>query len=124
MLKKTNLNWVLATVVLSMTGFVAGCGSGGNPDAASDTAAAVAETGDHDHGGAHDGWWCVEHGVPEEECTRCDSSLIAAFKEKGDWCEEHDLPESQCFKCSPKRAEKFVARYVAKYGEEPPAPTE
>ena len=70
------------------------------------------------------GWWCVEHGVPEGECTRCDASLTAGFKDKGDWCKEHDLPESQCFKCNPKRAEKFIARYEAKYGKKPPAPTE
>jgi len=83
--------------------------------------------GDHDHGEHghnHNGWWCVEHGVPEEECALCDTSLVAAFKEKGDWCEEHQRPDSQCFKCDPKRAEVFVARYVAKFGEQPPAPTE
>ncbi|MEW4527264.1 RND transporter [Maioricimonas sp. JC845] len=78
--------------------------------------------GDHDHN--HNGWWCVEHGVPEEECALCDTSLVADFKEKGDWCDEHQRPDSQCFKCDPKRAEVFVARYVAKFGEQPPAPTE
>ncbi|PHQ32061.1 RND transporter [Rhodopirellula bahusiensis] len=85
------------------------------------TADPVAATNvDHSHGG----WWCVEHGVPEEECPRCDKTLVSEFKEAGDWCDEHDRPESQCFICSPKRAEKFVARYEAKTGHQPPEPTE
>src|SRR3990172_8049134 len=37
---------------------------------------------------------CPEHGVAESECTRCNPSLISAFKSKGDWCSEHGLPES------------------------------
>lgn len=45
--------------------------------------------------------WCAEHAVPESKCTRCDSSLVAAFKATGDWCAEHSLPESQCLKCNP-----------------------
>jgi hypothetical protein len=47
--------------------------------------------------------WCGEHEVPESKCTRCDSSLIAAFKATGDWCPEHGLPESQCVTCDPSR---------------------
>lgn len=114
----------MSLTVAAMAVFVVGCS-----DEAETTQVANSEThDDHDHdegeGGAHDGWWCVEHGVPEGECTRCDSTLIAAFKDKGDWCKEHDLPESQCFKCNPKRAEPFIARYEAKYGEKPPEPTE
>ena len=45
--------------------------------------------------------WCGEHAVPESKCTRCDPSLIAAFKATDDWCAEHGLPESQCLKCNP-----------------------
>lgn len=45
--------------------------------------------------------WCGEHEVPESLCTRCNPSLIAAFKATGDWCEEHNLPESQCKRCNP-----------------------
>jgi len=45
--------------------------------------------------------WCVEHGVPESVCTRCNSSLIPKFKANGDWCEEHQLPESQDRLCNP-----------------------
>ena len=70
------------------------------------------------------GWWCVEHGVPEEECALCEKSLVAKFKEKGDWCKEHDRPESTCFICGPARFDKFAARYEAKTGQKPPKPTE
>jgi len=45
--------------------------------------------------------WCGEHSVPESACTRCDPSLIAAFKATNDWCAEHGLPESQCLRCNP-----------------------
>lgn len=45
--------------------------------------------------------WCGEHGVPESECTRCDPSLVPAFKATNDWCAEHGLPESQCKRCNP-----------------------
>ncbi|PCJ17700.1 MAG: hypothetical protein COB02_12845 [Candidatus Cloacimonadota bacterium] len=48
--------------------------------------------------------FCGGHGVPEAFCTRCDSSIIVAFKSIGDWCDEHKLPESQCKACkSPKK---------------------
>lgn len=105
------------------TMFVTGCGSstettieehrdGHDRDAHADA--------DHDHGG----WWCVEHGVPEGECALCDTSLVAVFKEKGDWCDEHNRPESQCFACEPDRFAKFAARYEAKFGEQPPKPTQ
>lgn len=50
--------------------------------------------------GSHEDW-CGEHQVPESLCTRCNPSLIAAFKATKDWCEEHDLPESQCLVCNP-----------------------
>jgi len=45
--------------------------------------------------------WCDEHQVPESMCTRCNPTLIAAFKATGDWCDEHGLPESQCLLCNP-----------------------
>ena len=46
--------------------------------------------------------WCEEHQVPESLDTRCDKSLIPAFKAAGDWCDKHGLPLSQCRKCNPK----------------------
>jgi cobalt-zinc-cadmium efflux system membrane fusion protein len=76
--------------------------------------------GGHDHGG----WWCAEHGVPEEVCARCDISLVAAFKEKGDWCEKHERPDSQCFICHPEKQAEFASLYEAKYGKQPPKPTD
>jgi membrane fusion protein, heavy metal efflux system len=47
---------------------------------------------------------CPEHGVPEALCSRCDATLIPAFKALGDWCGGHDVPESQCVICDPSRA--------------------
>ncbi len=86
-------------------------------------ATSVGDTGDHSTiVDDHSGWWCLGHGVPEEVCTRCDSSLIAEFKAKNDWCKEHDRPDSQCFLCNPELEAQFAARYEAKFGEQPPAP--
>ena len=87
------------------------------------------EHGDHDEHGDHAShqhgeWWCGEHGVPEEECARCDKSLVAKFKEAGDWCDEHNRPDSQCFVCNPDNFEKYAALYEAKYGERPERPAE
>ncbi len=46
--------------------------------------------------------WCEEHQVPETKCTRCDPSLVAAFKATHDWCAEHGVPESLCRLCDPE----------------------
>ena len=97
---------------------VSGCGSS-EPGSAEVDGANITAT-DHSHGG----WWCVEHGVPEEECAQCDSSLVAKFKADSDWCEEHNRPESQCFLCSTGRFDKFATRYEAKTGHKPPKPVE
>jgi len=45
--------------------------------------------------------WCVEHRIPESECTKCNPDLIPTFKAKGDWCNEHQLPESHDRLCHP-----------------------
>ena len=58
-------------------------------------AAAGVQAGSHED-------WCEEHQVPESLCTRCNPSLVAAFKATNDWCAEHDVPESQCRACNPK----------------------
>jgi cobalt-zinc-cadmium efflux system membrane fusion protein len=73
-------------------------------------------------GHKHEGWWCDEHGVPEEVCARCNTKLVADFKAKGDWCKEHDRPDSQCFVCHPEKEAEFAAQYEAKYGKQPPKP--
>jgi hypothetical protein len=73
-------------------------------------------------GHTHEGWWCKEHGVPEEVCAQCDTKLVADFKAKGDWCEKHNRPDSQCFICHPDKEAEFAALYEAKYGEKAPKP--
>ncbi len=94
---------------------IAFVGCGQSADKAASTTPVSAEG--HNHGG----WWCAEHGVPEEVCALCDPKLVAKFKGKGDWCEKHDRPESQCFECHPDKKAEFAALYEAKYGEAPPA---
>ena len=54
------------------------------------------------------GKWCAEHGVPESVCTRCNSALIARFKEANDWCAGHGLPESQCTICNPDVRQRWA----------------
>ena len=122
MFRTRSLSFGMLTTLglLSLSGIaLSGCGKS---ETATDGAAGSPAVTDVDH--SHGGWWCVEHGVPEGECARCDSSLVAKFKEAGDWCEEHNRPESQCFICSPKRFDKFVATYEAKTGHKPPKPEE
>ncbi|MGD9720689.1 MAG: RND transporter [Pirellulales bacterium] len=90
------------------------------------------EHGDHDHadhaheqatdGHDHSGWWCAEHGVPEEVCGQCNAKLAAKFQQDGDWCQKHDRPDSQCFACHPELEAVFAAKYEAKYGKQPPKP--
>jgi hypothetical protein len=75
-------------------------------------------------GPSHDGWWCDEHGVPEEVCALCNVKLVADFKANGDWCREHERPDSQCFLCHPEKEAEFAAQYEAKYGTKPPKATE
>jgi hypothetical protein len=70
----------------------------------------------------HGDWWCDEHGVTEEECTRCHPKLIAKYKEKGDWCKKHNRPDSQCFICHPEKEKEWAAKYFAKYNKQPPKP--
>ena len=63
------------------------------PDAAASAAAAMP---------APSGPKLCEHGVPADQCTKCNPDLAAVFKELGDWCDEHGVPESQCLQCNPK----------------------
>src|SRR5262245_12561524 len=65
----------------------------------------------------HAGWWCTEHGIPEEECLMCLHSEDD-LKKKGDWCDKHDYCKSQCFACDPKLKERYAAKYKAKFGKE------
>jgi hypothetical protein len=119
---------MLASGIIALIGF-GGCGKDSSPDPASKTGTAAVSDSSHDDGdkhagGTHDhsGWWCDEHGVPEEECGQCNAKLAAAFQKKGDWCKEHDRPDSQCFLCHPEYEAAFAAKYEAKFGKKPPKP--
>jgi cobalt-zinc-cadmium efflux system membrane fusion protein len=103
----------LAVGVTATAAFV-GCGHSASEPHAHNHAAEA--------GHKHDGWWCDEHGVPEEVCARCNTKLVADFKAKGDWCQDHDRPDSQCFVCHPEKEAEFAAQYEAKYGKQPPKP--
>ena len=74
-------------------------------------------------GPKHEGWWCIEHGIPEHECLMCLHSEDD-LKKKGDWCDKHDYCKSQCFGCDPKLKERYATQYKAKYGKEAPEPTD
>jgi|EndMetStandDraft_3_1072993.scaffolds.fasta_scaffold136882_2 hypothetical protein len=105
-----------AALIAALSFLAIGCGK-----PAADTHA-VSHEHSHEHEHGHDGWWCNEHGVPEEVCALCDVKLAADFKAKGDWCKEHDRPDSQCFICHPEKEAEFAAQYEAKYGKKPPKP--
>ena len=70
----------------------------------------ILDNGGHEHGNRVIEHICTEHGVPESLCVRCNPSLAATFKAKGDWCTEHNLPESQCTFCNPDLAMWYDVR--------------
>jgi len=111
-----DMTWNSVAMLLFLAAF-AGCSNSSSPQAPAKPATMAGNEAGHDHGG----WWCTEHGVPEEVCALCDVELVADFKSKGDWCEEHDRPESQCFLCNPEKEKEFAAQYQAKFGTAPPA---
>ncbi len=115
-----SLNFILPALLL----FAIGCGDPAAPEAASKakTGGTSAAPDEKKTAHSHEGWWCDEHGVPEEVCGLCSSKLAAEFQKKGDWCKEHDRPDSQCFVCHPELEAKFAAQYEAKYGKQPPKP--
>ena len=117
---------LLLTCVIAATYGLVGCARNPAPEVVTATQDDHSH-GEHGHshekeGHSHDGWWCDEHGVPEEVCGQCNSKLAAQFQKKGDWCKEHDRPDSQCFICHPELEAKFAARYAAKFGTQPPKP--
>lgn len=70
------------------------------------------------------GWWCDDHGVVEEECSVCQSKVFKKLK-PDEICPKHtDRAKAQCFICNPDLRAKSAAVYKAKYGKEPPEPTE
>lgn len=98
---------------------VAGCEPAAHTTSSGTTAksdpTAAAKAG-HDHSG----WWCDEHGVPEDECSMCSSKVAKAAKAKGDWCDKHDRAKSICFICDPSLKDKYAAKYRAKFDKDPP----
>lgn len=54
----------------------------------------------------------------------CSPKVAKAFQDKKDWCDKHLRAKSQCFICDPSLREKFAAQYRAKFGKEPPEPTD
>ncbi len=108
---------VLVSVALLFVSF-AGCGDEAATPKADANSAANDTPENHP---THGGWWCYEHGIPEENCAMCNSELASTMRADGDWCDEHNRPESICFKCDPSRADEYIALYEAKYGEKPPA---
>ncbi len=111
----------LPAILLAAALLVTGCaGEKTEPkkDKGSETKNTTASVDDHS------GWWCPEHGVPEEECSMCSASAAKDFKAKDDWCEEHNRAESQCFICNPGNADKYAKLYEAKYGKKPPVITD
>lgn len=114
--------------VVALIVALTGCGQASAPQTASEPAknAVASASGSSKAEGHvshdHSGWWCGEHGVPEDECGRCNAKLAAQFQKKGDWCKEHDRPDSQCFICHPEKEAQYAAKYEAKFGEKPPKP--
>ena len=121
-MNRTSANLPLTWAALALS-LALGCSqSPSSPATAANgvDAATTAEDGDHRH--THDGWWCDEHGVPEELCGQCNAKVAAAFQRKGDWCRQHDRPDSQCFLCHPELEARFAAQYEARLGQKPPKP--
>lgn len=121
-------NWFAPWTLLIV--FAAGCGqnssappaTGEKPLNGGNSESTAASSAEKSKSHSHAGWWCDEHGVPEEVCGQCNSKVAAEFQKKGDWCKEHDRPDSQCFVCHPELEARFAAQYEAKYGKKPPKP--
>ena len=92
---------MLRAILLSLivVQFAGNSAFGKEPARSGQSAAGVHASKDAKPGSYED--WCEEHGVPESLDTRCDKSLIPAFKATGDWCKIHGLPLSQDLKCNP-----------------------
>ncbi|MCI0684903.1 MAG: hypothetical protein L0Y71_22635 [Gemmataceae bacterium] len=123
----------LGSLALAGVAAVAVVSGGCTKDAA--TTAKAKKTGGDEHAddkeakvdlkkGDHSGWWCQEHGIPEEDCSLClpQAEVKKRFQDVGDWCNIHDRAKSQCFKCDPGLYKKYEAMYVAKYNKKPEPP--
>lgn len=109
-----------ALALLALAALLAG-GCKKEPDKKDDTAAGTEKSGTQAKKDGGHGWWCDDHGIPEDECSMCSAEMEKKFKAAKDWCEKHpDRARSQCFICNPKQREVYAAKYRAKYGKEPP----
>src|SRR5438477_2699496 len=89
---------VLALVAAAGLG-AGGCGQNDNKGGAAKGKGGTPrgkQVAQDDKGHDHSGWWCDEHGVPEEECSLCSAKVAAECKKKGDWCAKHERAKSQC----------------------------
>lgn len=105
--RRTEMRATAWWIAFAAVWLVAGCGNRAaqepGPSASAPTPAAQPATPPQGEGhaaanvvpGSYEDW-CVEHEVPETQCTRCDPSLVPAFQAANDWCAEHGLPMSQC----------------------------
>ncbi|MDR0869806.1 MAG: hypothetical protein LBN39_03355 [Planctomycetaceae bacterium] len=112
------------TIIVSLFALLAfGCAKVEQTDTGStghnhgDHAAPEGHTDEHTVNG-----WCVEHGVPEDDCTACSKTAAEKHKKDGDWCDEHNVAKSQCFVCNPKLKDEFAAKYKAQFGTDLPQP--
>ncbi|XZE53529.1 RND transporter [Planctomycetaceae bacterium SH139] len=123
---RSSVSIMFAGLFAAATLTFTGCSDSATVTPVAEDAESAEPAGDEHAAGSHQhgAWWCGEHGVPEEECARCDKSLVAKFKAAGDWCEQDNRPDSQCFVCHPENFEKFASLYEAKYGERPEMPVE
>jgi hypothetical protein len=111
------MRWIVMSVSSAFCAAVlSGCNTDSKPVAQSGTAPTKTARD------SHEGWWCAEHGIPEEICALCSPKVAAELKAKGDWCAKHDRPDSQCFLCHPELEAKFAAQHEAKFGTKPPKP--
>lgn len=67
----------------------------------------------------HSGWWCDEHGLPEDICDLCSRKFREAEKAKGNWC-EHGRVKSSCFKCDLSLKDRLAKEYEARFSKKPP----
>ena len=69
----------LLSLTVALAAFLIGCGQSVEPDADTSVANTSATENDDPSQG---GWWCVEHGIPEEECSMCSTKAADAAKAK------------------------------------------
>jgi hypothetical protein len=116
--------WLGMALLLAAAVVLVGCNQSETKVASAKGKADTAKKAEKDEEGEH-GWWCAEHGIPEEMCGLCTKAYRDKKKAEGDWCETHKRLQSQCFKCDPSLYEKvFEPMYVAKYGKKPERPPE